>query len=94
VVQSLMTGPIVTRLTMTTANHFVLSSERAALEAAWQFFLREEMDVSFASVVAYVRARSPGVAAARVRAEFTRRFRQAGVGRPAVTAQPAALPSR
>jgi hypothetical protein len=32
-------------------------------------------------------------AAARVRADFIRRFRQAGAGRPAVTTQPAAVAS-
>ena len=69
-------------------------AEVDALEAGWRYFLSHQGDIPFASVVAYVRARSRGVAAARVRAEFTRRFRQAGVGRPAVTAQPAALLSR
>jgi len=71
-----------------------MNGERAALEAGWQLFLHHRGDIPFASIVAYVRARCPGVAAVRVRADFTRRFRQAGVGRPAVTAQPAALPSR
>src|SRR5262245_12776124 len=46
-----------------------------AIEAGWQYLLREEMDVPFAGIVTFVRSLSPAVTPARIRAEFTRRLR-------------------
>jgi len=60
-----------------------MNGERAALEAAWRFFLRDPHDTSFAQVVAFARSRCPSVGRELVRAEFERRFRR----------NPAAAPS-
>ena len=48
-----------------------------AIEAAWCWFSREmSMDVSFAAVVARVRAQCPEVELERIRLEFERRLNQ------------------
>jgi hypothetical protein len=47
-----------------------------AIEAAWQWFVsnRDETDIPFATIVAFVRARCSGVDPAQIRAGFERRF--------------------
>jgi hypothetical protein len=49
--------------------------QNAAIEAGWQFFLSQQGDVSFAAVVAAIRARCPSVGVESIRAEFKRRLR-------------------
>jgi hypothetical protein len=61
-----------------------MNGERAALEAAWRFFLHDPHETSFAQVVAFARDRCPSVSREMVRAEFERRFRR----NPAAVASP------
>jgi hypothetical protein len=49
--------------------------EEAAIEAGWSFFLAQQGDVTFAAVVAAIRARCPSVGVERIRVEFKRRLR-------------------
>jgi hypothetical protein len=49
--------------------------QNAAIEAGWRFFLSQQDDVSFAAVVATIRAQCPSVGVERIRAEFKRRLR-------------------
>jgi hypothetical protein len=66
-----------------------MNGERAALEAAWRFFLRDPHETSFAQVVAFARSRCLSVSRELVRAEFERRlWRRLGVKGPE-RAQPA-----
>jgi len=63
-------------MTMTSASHFRLNGERAALEAAWQLLCRNQGDMPFSEIVKFVRARVPRLSEERIRAEFARRLRR------------------
>jgi hypothetical protein len=49
-----------------------------AIEAAWIWLWEKEGDLAFSEIVAFVRARVPGIAAEHIRAGFERRFNRDG----------------
>ena len=49
--------------------------QNAAIEAGWRFFLSQQGDVSFAAVIATIRAQCPSAEVERIRAEFQQRLR-------------------
>src|SRR5262245_39889656 len=51
-------------------------TENEAIQAAWNFLWQKDGDLPFAAIVAFVRARCPGVDPAYVRAGFERRFKR------------------
>jgi len=53
-------------------------SEQAAIQAVWAWFLRNrDRDISFAEVVARVRALAPGADVERIKSGFAKRLRRA-----------------
>src|SRR5215472_121332 len=50
----------------------------AAIEAAWIWLWEKEGDLAFSEIVAFVRARVPGIAAEHIRAGFEKRFNRDG----------------
>jgi hypothetical protein len=61
------------RATVQVGRSSAVDVERA-IEAAWAWFQSMDQDVAFSAVVAFVRARCPGVDPMCVRAGFEKRF--------------------